>query len=332
MNTEKNYWMFRVKPVGSQPQKTSKFCLNNNVVTYGWAWLKNKLAEDPEKALQEICKHGRPRALSMARNFSHMKKGDILVLPLSWGGIAIGEFTSDALWKEEWIDSDAANYFEVKWLTKWHPRNELSSAFQSSLKYRGTFLNLWRYTQELDNLISSGFKRLDEKFQENTNEKNENSKNKIAEHINTNQNLFFGDTEFEYFMMHLFELQYPGLKTQKNTAPKEAYDGKDFTGTINYENIGIDITLNVQVKQHQGNASAHGLYQIDKSDAEGEYDKNILVTLGKKTDEMEKIAGEKGIILLDNQDIAEMIIENFDAIEEKYKAKLNLTREITILK
>ena len=317
--SERNYWMFRSK--GSKV-RDPKFCIDNNVITYGWSGLKHKLATEPEKALEEIKEHHKTQ-LSMARNFTHIKKGDIVVLPY-WGGVAIGETTSDALFKDEWKDGDGPNHFEVKWLCKCYDRKNLSSAMQVDLNLPPTFLNLSeKYKQELETLI--------EKFEAEKVNKIAETIDKIAEHINNSNNLSFGDTEFERFIMHLFELEYPGLQTEYTNNRKESVTGTDFTGSINYKNIGIEIILNVQVKQHQGNASASGLHQVNKSNSDAEYTKNILVTTGKTTEDLKKEAKELGVILIDNKAIAEMILNNFSEIDEKYKGKLRIIDTIDFI-
>ena len=319
MSKEVHYWMFRVS---NKWGNRTDFCLENNLVYCGWnIGLSQGLEHD------EIRKRGKEkfsnRSISMALNFTRMQQDDIILMP-RYGGVAIGK----VLEKEYRDDLEWQDTIKVEWLIKWYPKSDLSSALQSSLKYRGTFLNLRRYKDELKALVEKGFKNLNESYKEKQLKNEEALKKQIAEHINKNQNLFFQDIEFEYFIMDLFALNYPGLLTNKNFGKQEKIDGKDFTGTICYDDLGIDVVLNVQVKQHEDNADIGGLFQIDKSDADDPYTKNVLVTTGRRTNEMVEIAKEKDITIIDNGGLAEMIFENFDNIDEKYKAKLGLISSI----
>ena len=51
----------------------------------------------------------------MAKNFTYMKKGDIIIMPY-YKNIAIGEIISDAIHREDFYDDDASNTYEVKWI------------------------------------------------------------------------------------------------------------------------------------------------------------------------------------------------------------------------
>lgn len=315
MEKENNYWMFRVS--NKWGYKTN-FCFENNLVYCGWNVGLSYKSRD------EILRDN-PEASKMAIKFTYIKENDIIVMPVS-GGIAIGK----AKEKKHRRDLDWQDTITVEWLTKFYPRKDLSSAFQSSLKYRGTFLNLNRYKSELRELIDNEFHNLDSRFQNIEEKRKAETIEEIAKHLNSNKNLSFQDREFEYFVMHLLELQYEGLKGQINNQKQEARDGKDLTMSIDFDDFDVNVSFNVQVKQHEGEANKDSLFQISKSDDSDPYTRNVVVTTGRLTPEIREVADKKKkkIILFGPEEIASMIFENFENIDEKYYAKLNMTRTI----
>jgi predicted Mrr-cat superfamily restriction endonuclease len=305
--------MFRVS--NKWGNKTN-LCFEENLVYCGWNIGLSK--NDKQDILKD-----NPWASKMAIKFTDIQKDDIIIMPVS-GGIAIGkaiekEFRDDLEWKDT---------FKVKWLTKYYSRKDLSSKLQSSLKYRGTFLNLWRYSKELARLIDGGFTDLAENYSQARQEHQDKTIEKIAKHINSNSKLNFQDREFEDFIMHLFELHYIGLTGQKNNQNQEAKDGKDLTMSIDYDDFDINVSFNIQVKQHENETNSNVLAQISKSDDNDPFTKNVIVTTGKFSEDIKTKAKEKNIILFGSYELASMIFENFSSIEEFYQAKLNLYTSI----
>ncbi len=322
-----NYWLFRST---GTTKRNPRFCLENNVVTYGWS--DYDLKKNQDEGLKWIKKNYSAKAASMAKNFTSINKGDVVVLPdYGVSFISIGRVLKHE-YRQEWRHADASNTYSVKWLVKYYPRNDLSSAFQRSLKYMGTFLNLWQYREELSRLIRGGFKKLEEDYGGKLDELNDESIERIAKHINNRQNLNFQDGEFEKFIMHILELQYPNLAGVQNSNKAEAKNVKSLTLSADYGILDIGITFNVQVEQHDGTSGGYALDRISKSDDNDPYFKKVLVTTGKLTDEIIEKEKEKGVVLIGPKRIAEMILENFDKIDYHYKAKLNLASEIVVLK
>ena len=312
-----NYWMFRVS---NKWGNRAEFCFINNLVYCGWNIGLSILDRE------EILKNN-PESSKMAIKFTEIKKDDIIIMPVS-NGIAIGR----AIQKEFRDDLDWQDTLKVEWLTKYYPRKDLSSRLQSSLKYYGTFLNLWRYSEELDKLIERGFTDLTKNYLESKLKKQDVIISDITEHINSNSNLNFQDREFEDFIMHLFEIHYSGLIGQKNNQKQEAKDGKDLTMSIDYDDFDINVSFNIQVKQHEGTTNSSVLNQISKSSDENAFTKNVVVTTGKINDETRKKAKEMAIILFGAEELASMIFENFSSIDLVYQTKLNLYNSILSIK
>ena len=88
------------------------------------------------------------------------------------------------------------------------------------------------------------------------------------------------------------------------------------------------LVYNIQVKQHEGISNRKAIDQILKSDASANETKNVVVNTGRFNEDDKKYAEENSVILIDADKLAEMIYENFDKIDDEYKAKLNLYSSI----
>lgn len=318
-NTQKNYWLFRVSEKWG---KRIDFCKTNNLVYCGWnLGLSSKT---PQKILQD-----NPEASRMAIKFCYIQEGDIIIMP-NYGGIAIGiaknkQFREDLDWQDT---------INVEWLTKWYPRKDLSSKFQTRMKFRGTFLNLGDLKSEIETLINSEFISIKENYNHKIEQKRTENIKIIADHINKRADTYFQDVEFEKFILELFRLNYNGFEGYKNDQRQEAIDGKDLCLTYAIAELDLIVELNIQVKQHTNNASFGGISQISKSINEDKniLSRNILVTSGLvdlpfKTRALE----EHNVYVYGSEDIAEMILENYSAISLNYLQKLNIVSQITII-
>ena len=168
--------------------------------------------------------------------FLDIKKGDYIIMPVHQA-IAIG-IAGDKVHRPDlkWQDT-----IKVEWLTKSYPRKDLSSAFQGSLKYRGTFLSLNKYRNELDAIVKNDYSRIGDLYSTKREEFLGNSIQALSKHLNNRKNLKFQDREFERFVLNLLELEYEGLTGGINNQIQENIDGKDLTISIDYDDFGINI-------------------------------------------------------------------------------------------
>jgi predicted Mrr-cat superfamily restriction endonuclease len=264
----------------------------------------------------------------MAIKFCYIQEGDLIIMP-NYGGIAIGI----AKQKQLRDDLDWKDTLNVEWLTKWYPRKDLSSKFQSRLKFRGTFLNLADLKSEIETLISSDFVSLRESYNQKIEKEREENIKKIAQHINKRADIFFQDVEFEKFILELFKLNYNGFEGFKNDQRQEAVDGKDLCLTYAIDELDLFVELNIQVKQHTNNASFGGVFQIKKSqnDDTNTLSRNVLVTSGNVDDSFKIKAMEHNVYVYGSEDIAKMILDNFSDISPNYLQKLKIVNQIEIL-
>ena len=317
-SNKRNYWLFRVSEKWG---KRIDFCKNNNLVYCGWnIGLSNR---EPKEILKEF-----PWASRMAIKFIYIQEGDVIIMP-NYGGIAIGIAKNKQLRDDlDWKDT-----LNVEWLTKWYPRKDLSSKFQSRLKFRGTFLNLADLKSDIETLISSEFVSLRESYNQKIEQEREENIKKIANHINKRADIYFQDVEFEKFILELFKLNYNGFEGFKNDQRQEAVDGKDLCLTYAVDELDLFVELNIQVKQHTNNASFGGVFQIKKSHKEDRntLSRNILVTSGNVDDSFKIKALEHNVYVYGSEDIAKMILDNFSDISPNYLQKLKIVNQIDIL-
>ncbi len=307
---DRNYWMFRVTTRYGleRPNK----CLKEGFVHCGWQQI-TLIGKTPEEVVQE-----HPWAKKMAVKFTYIKENDIVIMPRT-KTIAIGRVKCQKLR----TDLDWPSTLEVEWLKKNYPRNNLPSNLQSSLKFRGTFLDLHKYAEEFENIIKSESDNITDRYFQKQEELQNEKKKDLAQHLSS-RNLRFQDREFEVFIKDLFELNYPGASGEMNSQKNEAKDGKDLTINLDLEGLNISLQLNIQVKQHSGNENLYAVDQISKSDDSDPYVKNVVVTTANLDSKAVEDAEEKGVILFGATQLADMIIENFENIDDEYKAKLNL--------
>ena len=201
----------------------------------------------------------------------------------------------------------------------------MNSSFQTTLKYKGTFLNLYKYSDDIEKLIKSGGESLHQEYTRYQQKINEKQIKNIAEHISLRDNIHFSDNEFEEFVGHLFEISYEGFTAFGNSKRKEAEDGKDLIVRYSVAELDIDIELNIQVKQHEGYTDEWAIEQISKSDNSEQFTKNIVVTSASQfSKEAIKKAKRKNVLLIKAIDLAKMIVDNFDKMKDEYKTKLGL--------
>ena len=148
------YWMFKCHDPYNKdnPIKNPYFCLKNDVISYGWS--DYNLANNPGEGLKGISERDAFQG-SIARNFTWINVGDIVILPHSGkkppNHIAVGKIIKK-VYRPEYYDHDASNTCDVKWLVKKYNGGNLSPEFKDSLCCKGTFNNL-EHADEINHII-----------------------------------------------------------------------------------------------------------------------------------------------------------------------------------
>lgn len=311
--------------------------LQNNEITYGWSDFNlGKFGSDPEYQIEvkkALSKWGSLSHVHLINLFCKASAGDTVIMPYP-GNIAIGIISAGPFYdlSPEREETDSCNYFKVDWKIKALPRTELSSNFQTSLKYRKTFLDIHYYAEEINTILETAKDGHYSYFSEiKTKEAVEKLSltEKLSTHLSDRSKLHFSDNEFEEFVLYLLELSY-GLTGIINSKFAEASDGRDLVLSMDYEDIGVNIDFNVQVKQHDQITNREAIDQICKSQQMPD-SKNLVATNAHFTPEDILYAREKQVILFDGSRMARAIVDNIDQIDEQYLAKLGIIKTLKFL-
>lgn len=321
------YWLFRDRNYNSS--------ISNNEITYGWSDfdLSACSTEESKNKLYDTLREWNSAShISIVNLYLQIQVGDIVVLPYP-GHIAIGEVVGGPLFdgKKERYNLDKCNYFKVNWKLRSIPRSDLSSDFQTTLKYRKTLLQIYYYENEINAILSSAkdgkFSHLDN-FRTYDATERERLTISLFNHISDRKNLNFQDNEFEQFVLSLLEIGF-NLKGFVNSKHAEFEDGRDLIMHLDYQEIGIAFSINVQVKQHSGETGISAIDQIAKAGAEAGTI-NIVATNAVVSEETRKYARSKNVQILDGWNMAKIIVDNIEGISEEYLAKLRIHKSIVI--
>jgi predicted Mrr-cat superfamily restriction endonuclease len=249
--------------------------------------------------------------------------------------IAIGKVISLNKYDKNKYDDDRANYYQVEWIVKSYPRNELNSDFQTTLKYKATILDISYYINKIETILENQKKGIfglrDEYTMLSSKQRNEDILD-IYKHINNRGNIKFQDTDFEYFILDLLKIAY-NLEGEKNSVQNEAIDGRDLILYLNYNEIGISVQWNVQVKQHSNITDSYSIEQILRSKS-SETEINVVVTNADFETSEKQFAQKNNVILITGRILASLIYDNFEKLSDKYPdylAKLGLIKKISII-
>jgi len=252
--------------------------------------------------------------------FFEIKKGDIAIVP-TYRQFAIGEFTGEI--GRELDDfsqgEDIANWREVKWLTGPINRSELTSAFQSSLKNRVAIFQLNNYSDEIDKILKRRLK-IDVYVTQSAVLKSD-AISKIQKHLASRQTRVTPN-DFEKLFAELICLESNNFFNALTTSNQdEALHGSDIL--VESTSPALDIRLKIQVRLHEGKTDKSAVEQILKRKDPS----NVLpmvVTSGTFSKEAESLAEEKGVLLVDGMQVAEMICSNLDRLSSDLRSKLGI--------
>ena len=123
------------------------------------------------------------------------------------------------------------------------------------------------------------------------------------------------------------------IEGDKNSSRYEATDGRDLILSLNYNEIGITVQWNVQVKQHSGTTNNYSISQILKNKST-ETEINVVATNAQFNKSDIEYAKKNNVILIDGKMLAKLIYNNFEDLNAnfpQYIAKLNLIKKIDVL-
>jgi restriction system protein len=292
-------------------------------------------AEDIIKEINKLYSIGRKG--NQVRLFKGIKKGDVIVVPLSRSiALAIAEegeifdSTSSNVYSENqravsFLRDEKANILKI-------PRINLKHTFQDRLKIRRTVADLWEFRCEIDHLLEKpDVSFWDDSYRKECENEIKEFKQTLISNIREGRNkLSAGGLGLENLIKELLEINgYDDfLPLTKQTFPSFA------DADIAASNLVSRILI--QVKHHGGNSGPWGIEQLKEikricpEDYKG-YQFVFLTSAnveGKLRDEAESL----GFIVIDGDELADWILSSMDKLSEKTKMILGISEIPHILK
>jgi restriction system protein len=245
-----------------------------------------------------------------------IKKDDIVIIPDPFSRkIIIGRVKSDYQYKKDWNDECDYNHRkQVEWI-KEVDRDNLSQKFKNSIGALLTVFNLDNYKEEINQLIQStkAIGKLEEKVVSG-----DDLYNIIIDRL-----LDLSPKDFQDFITHL--LGIIGFETE--TTQFVGDKGVDVTGTLNPEGL-VQVMLRVQVKRVTSNI---GIEEVQRMRGVlGQDEHGAIITTSSFTKQAQEEAQDekkKFVSLIDGENLVDIILNNYDKLDEKYKNLLLLKKK-----
>ncbi|GGF51988.1 restriction endonuclease [Alteromonas lipolytica] len=291
-------------------------------------------AEEVDNCI-EASGHGVGRSRNQLRRFAEIKQGDIIVVPAPariFIGIATGKkrFCCDFPWGENQVGVDFFSDKDIGPLSI--ARSELMKNLQARLRIRLTVADLNYFREEIlgwvEQMASNGsivgYSALNEKKEALL----ESFKLSLLSNLRQGKHyLKAGGEGLEVLVKELLELEgYNAVIPSKNTY--EA--GIDVDIVAEYTGPFLTQKLLVQVKDHTGMTSAHGLEQLLRVPEKDDYNL-CLISLGEFDQSVTEKAGKKGVTLMDGNAFVEWLSERVDELSPATQQKLGLVTTPSII-
>jgi restriction system protein len=304
----------------------------------GIGWTETNFAEcsDAEKAIDEINKHeGVGRSSNQIRRYYDIKDGDIIICPFPYT-VVIGKAKGPIFYDEQSILLGRPNQRNVEFYTdsegklKFFLRNEFKEALQRRLKTQWTISDLQSFSEDILKTIESFEQKGDYTWADSAKEKilkkNEETKELLLRNIQK------GDVNIQTSGFGLEQLICELLRTDGYTAKilsKRTFSGEADADILASKSDRLtDIDLLLQIKHHDGFTNSHGLDQLVAIREQAEKKHSgyslVLVTSASLSDDLQSKAQEKGITVIDGEELVDWIFEKLDSLSEETKLKLGI--------
>lgn len=249
-------------------------------------------------------------------NFTYeIEEGDIVLIPTREREVLIGEVISDYHFKENW--NDGCHYVhrrEMKWLKK-VSRDDLPERLKSSMTTHLTVFNVDKHEVAIEEMLGrkKKRKRLKPRLV---------SGDELAEVV-LDRIRSLPPREFEEFVSHLLGVM--GFETIKTEYVGDR--GVDVIGVLNAEGL-TSICLKVQVRRVQGKI---GIKEVQRTRGTLAVDEHgaIITTSGFTLQAQSEAESEKmkPVSLVDGKMLVDMILRNYDELDDKYKNLIQLRKK-----
>lgn len=317
---DKRYWAVRAGRGGEYVDSFEK----SNFVAIGWNELGNL---PPSSTLDEIKRKYRqtwPDASEgsvgndcnqIYRFIREFQIGDsVLLIDTVKNRVLLGEITKDYQYKDYWRDDCRfSRRRTVKWIVA-EKRSALPDSLLSSLRFRQTICDLSKHAQTIENLVKTirpGKRtRLITEDEKSFNEE-------ILRRLRQME-----PTEFEKFIVALLE----AMGFEAEHVGRSGDGGVDAIGMLDANGL-VQIQLQVQVKRQKGNVGSGPVLKL--RGALGNDDYGVVITTSGFTRQAREAAESermKQITLIDGITLVELIIRNYENLDDNYKDLFLLKR------
>lgn len=200
---------------------------------------------------------------------------------------------------------------KVEWFSRILDKNDMTSNLTYALGASLTIFSLDKYRNEIDSLIEG------KEF--SPAEKPERVRDVILNGL-----LELDGKQFEDFLQHLLSIIGFEAQTTQYTGDR----GIDVNGILNAEGIA-EITLRVQAKRTRSAINNKEILAMRGTLAQGEHACFITLSNFTKTAAEEAEApGKIPVKLIDGEDLAGLVLKNFENIDDRYKKLFPIKRKM----
>lgn len=314
----------------------------DGVVGVGWDWKIFKDFPDAEALLRQMKPEDLGRRANQIRRFKAIRKGDVIVVPYSWGAAAICEALGEENYDLRYYDKWGCNQQRVRFplgpdgQAKLQPRRELSEALQRRLKIQMTVVDLGEFKEELDRTLANLDAGRTHSWSAEKAKKEDALPQKMKDQLLGNirageTGLRSGGIGLEHLVKELlqidgFDARVLGKRTFKGSGDADIKASK--TDRLHSEEFLVQVKLNDGETDRKGQ---HQLLEIPKLMPEYADCRLVLVTSGDIRDEDRKFAKENDITLIEGPELVDWIYESIPKLSQKTKLALGISEVPRVL-
>ena len=281
-----------------------------------WKKLRKKYAEEYEGSSVSI-----GIGSGQIWNFVYvMDEGDTVLVPTPKRTILIGEISGGYEFKRDWGDEcHYAHRRGIEWL-KEVDRDDLPEQLKSSMNAHLTVYNVDKHAVAIGQMLR---RKREKRWRKVEKVSGDELVKVILERVRS-----LSPREFEEFISHLLDIM--GFETM--TTEYVGDKGVDVIGVLNAEGL-TNVRLKVQVRRTQGNI---GIKEVQRTRGTLAVDEHgaIITTAGFSLAAQSEAESEKmkPISLVDGETLVDMILRNYDKLDDTYKELIQLKKKPLVLK
>lgn len=303
-----SYYLIRI----GEGSKYINEARKGNYAAIGWNEIEDlskfKSLEELKSALEKKYQDYSPNQLGnvagqLSRFGFELSNGDMVLSPKGSGEYYVGKIGDYYYESSPKGDCPYKHRRKVEWLENILLKEDMSTRLVNSTNAIQTIFSIDKHSEELNALIKG------DKF--TPAEKPERIRDIVLSAL-----LELDGQEFELFIKHLLEVL--GFQAEATQYVRDG--GIDVMGTLHAEGLA-EIKLQVQAKRYESKTIGSKVVRELKGSLSLDEHGCIITTSSFTTDAIEDAskAGHKTIKLIDGNDLAGLILEHFDELDDNYK-------------